>query len=103
MATVDLDWPIAPAPAHARYLVANPQGRVVVVRPGDSLWAIAQRHLPPRASAEQIAAAWPRWYAANRRLIGPNPDLLLPGQRLTPPQDTPPLDTPPVDTPGGPP
>lgn len=61
------------------------EGREVVVRPGDSLWAIAARHLGPEASAQDVAEAWPRWYAANRDLIGPDPDLILPGQRLAVP------------------
>jgi hypothetical protein len=32
-----------------------------------------------------IAAAWPRWYAANRAVIGPDPGLIRPGQELMPP------------------
>jgi len=56
-----------------------------VVRRGDSLWSIAARHLPAGATDHEIAAAWPRWYAANRTVIGPDPDLLRPGQRLVPP------------------
>lgn len=57
----------------------------VVVRRGDSLWDIAARHLGPGATAGQIAHEWPRWFAANRLAIGPDPDLLLPGQLLVPP------------------
>lgn len=57
----------------------------VVVGPGDSLWAIAARHLPAGASAEEISAAWPRWYAANRRLIGPDPNRLDVGMVLEAP------------------
>lgn len=57
----------------------------VVVRRGDSLWSIAARHLPAGATDHEIAAAWPRWYAANRTVIGPDPDPLRPGQRLAPP------------------
>lgn len=57
----------------------------VVVRRGDSLWVIAARHLDAGAGAAEIAAEWPRWYSANRELIGPDPDLLRPGQRLRPP------------------
>lgn len=60
-------------------------GHVVVVRPGDSLWAIAAAHLPPGHSAEQVAQAWPRWYAANRCVIGPDPDVIRPGTTLVPP------------------
>lgn len=48
-----------------------PESRVVVVRPGDTLWALAG-HCP----------AWHRLYALNRDVIGPDPDLIRPGQRL---------------------
>ena len=58
---------------------------VAVVRPGDTLWDIARRHLPRSASAAEIAAAWPRWYAANRAAIGPDPALLRPGTHLRSP------------------
>lgn len=58
----------------------------VVVRPGDSLWAIAARHLPSSAGPEDIAAAWPLWFAANRRLIGPDPDRLEVGMVLQAPR-----------------
>ena len=53
-----------------------------LVRAGDSLWGIAARHLGAGATTAQIAAAWPRWYAANRAVIGPDPDQIEPGQRL---------------------
>ena len=35
--------------------------------------------------ATRIDRAWRAWYAANRRTVGPDPDLLLVGQRLVPP------------------
>ena len=57
----------------------------VVVQRGDSLWAIATRHLGPGATNAGIATEWPRWYAANRAVIGRDPNLLLPGQRLIAP------------------
>jgi hypothetical protein len=57
----------------------------VVVRRGDTLWDIAARALGPHASAGDIAASWPRWHAANRSTIGPDPGLILPGQLLQPP------------------
>lgn len=59
----------------------------LVVHRGDSLWWIAARALGPEATASEIARAWPRWYAANRHVIGDDPDLLLPGQVLTAPQE----------------
>ncbi len=58
----------------------------VVVRRGDTLWDIAARHLGPHASAAEVAAEWPRWHAANATVVGADPDLLLPGQRLLPPR-----------------
>ena len=60
-------------------------GHVVVVRPGDSLWKIAAEHLPSPCSDQQVAVAWPAWYAANRSSIGPDPGQIRPGTRLTPP------------------
>lgn len=57
----------------------------VVVRRGDTLWDLAARHLGRDAGAAEIAREWPRWHAANRDLIGPDPDLIRPGQRLRPP------------------
>lgn len=57
-----------------------------MVRRGDSLWDIASRHLGAEATATEIAHEWPRWYAANRSRIGDDPDLIVPGQRLVPPE-----------------
>jgi hypothetical protein len=62
----------------------------VVVRPGDSLWAIAERDLPPDAPTGTIVRRWHAIYAANRTLIGPDPDVLEPGQRLRLPSHAPP-------------
>jgi nucleoid-associated protein YgaU len=56
------------------------------VRPGDSLWLIAARRLGPDATDEQVAANWPRWYAANRSAIGDDPSLIEPGQVLHAPR-----------------
>jgi hypothetical protein len=57
----------------------------VIVRAGDSLWSITAAHLGPDATAAQIATQWPRWYAENRRVIGADPTLIRPGQRLRSP------------------
>lgn len=43
-----------------------------VVRAGDTLSGIAARH----------GTTWQRLYAANRSVIGDDPDLIMPGQRL---------------------
>jgi hypothetical protein len=79
-----LDWPTAPAaPAPDR----SPQRATapVVVRPGDSLWAIAAGRLPDDASEAEIAQAWPAWWGANREAIGTDPGLIHPGLQLIPP------------------
>jgi nucleoid-associated protein YgaU len=59
--------------------------REVVVHRGDTLWGIAARDLGDGATDAEIAAAWPRWFEANREVVGPDPHLLLPGQVLRPP------------------
>lgn len=64
-----------------------PAAEQVVVRRGDCLWDIVRRHLGPDATGPDVARAWPRWYAANREVIGPDPDLLLPGQVLVVPSE----------------
>ncbi|WP_448627051.1 LysM peptidoglycan-binding domain-containing protein [Geodermatophilus sp. URMC 64] len=72
------DWP-TPAPA---------AGEHVVVR-GDCLWDIAAARLSHdtgRAPSDpEIAVAVRSWWQANAAVIGPDPDLLLPGQVLRPP------------------
>lgn len=70
--------PRAPAPEQEEH--------EVVVHRGDSLWSIAADHLGPGASDDQIADAWPAWYAANREVIGADPHFLLPGQVLRAPE-----------------
>jgi hypothetical protein len=64
---------------------ADDGDRAVTVVSGDSLWSIAAAHLGRDATPAEIAAAWPRWYAANRRVVGDDPTLIRPGQRLRPP------------------
>ncbi|HLZ36352.1 MAG TPA: LysM peptidoglycan-binding domain-containing protein, partial [Mycobacteriales bacterium] len=61
--------------------------RTVVVRRGDTLWSIAARRVGGTPSNAEVARAWPRWYAANRAVIGRDPNLLHPGDRLRPPPD----------------
>ncbi len=92
----------APPPAPIRVL-ADPAGsarppdptprteRVHVVRPGDTLWDIAAAALAGRdgipPTSRRIAHYWPRVYAANREVIGDDPDLIHPGQRLRLPEE----------------
>jgi nucleoid-associated protein YgaU len=73
---------------------ATTSPRVVVVRPGDTLWRIASdqlRHARSRSPVPTIAAVATevaRLHAANHDVIGPDPDLIRPGQRLTIPEET---------------
>ncbi|HEX2239805.1 MAG TPA: LysM domain-containing protein [Actinomycetota bacterium] len=52
-----------------------------VVMPGDSLWSIARSWLGTD-DPERIAAVWPLIYRANKGVIGPDPNLIRPGQVL---------------------
>ena len=78
---------VASSPALATTPVAAsvPEDRRVV-RPGDSLWRIAEAELLRRHGHEptvaEVAAYWPRIHAANRALVGPDPDLVRPGVPL---------------------
>lgn len=73
----------APAPRAPR-----PTGDEVVVRRGDSLWAIASARLPRSAGPAEVDRAWRTVYAANRAEIGADPGLIRPGQRLHLPETT---------------
>ncbi|HEY8618508.1 MAG TPA: LysM domain-containing protein [Dermatophilaceae bacterium] len=70
---------------------ANSEDRVVelVVHRGDSLWSIAARHLGREATTSQIDAEWHRWFAANRLVIGDDPNAIRPGQVLSSPTSAP--------------
>ena len=56
------------------------------VQPGDTLWAIAQRHAPGDATLEEIALATAAWHERNRSVIGADPHRILPGQLLIAPE-----------------
>lgn len=90
VASVPATAPASPVstvqPSSAPILV--PSRAAVVVQPGDSLWRIAAEHLPPQHSDADVALAWPRWYAANRAVIGADPGVLSPGQTLRSPEVT---------------
>jgi hypothetical protein len=86
---VHIGWPTDP-PVHTDPRPASPAApadaeAAVRVQPGDSLWLIAARRLGPDASDAEIAAAWPRWYAANAQVIGDNPSLIRSGEVLRAP------------------
>ncbi|WP_377323858.1 LysM peptidoglycan-binding domain-containing protein [Pimelobacter simplex] len=84
------DPPPAPAPSLAGLPLPDrptgtrsEPGRLhLVVRPGDTLWAIAERALGPGATAREVAAHWPRIHVRNAAVIGPDPDRIRPGQLL---------------------
>ena len=111
VAAVNLDWPSATpvvavptgaptvtaptvtAPSVEAAPVAAPHAarrhsETVVVRPGDSLWAIAARRAGPHPPAREIATTWPRWWRANRSAVGADPDLIHPGTVLHAPATT---------------
>lgn len=52
-----------------------PPARVLTVRPGDTLWELAERHLGD-------GSRWTELYAANRAVVGADPDLIRPAERL---------------------
>jgi hypothetical protein len=96
VAAPSLDWPTDRVmPPHSATPTRHPMpksavpGRhrptspgAVTVRHGDTLWALAANHLGPSATNQDIAVEWPRWWSANRDVIGPDPHLIRPGQRL---------------------
>jgi hypothetical protein len=94
-----LDWPSPTTPqpsteqisVRAAPVTGRSEAQPVVVRPGDTLWALAESSLADRTGAPpataEVARAWPQWWAANREAIGADPDLLLPGTSLRPPPD----------------
>jgi len=77
----------APRPSWSPERHLSPSNALVdiVVRRGDTLWSIAARHLGPAATTPEISAAWHRWFAANRQVIGDDPNAISPGQVLRPP------------------
>lgn len=83
------DQEAAPPPTWSAASPGSPKaaadGSFVVVHRGDTLWSIAARQLDPMATASDIDAECHRWFAANREVIGKDPNLVLPGQRLSPP------------------
>ncbi len=66
---------VAVAPAAVAAPISSRTEAAVEVAPGDTLWDIAARRLGAGAS-------WPAIYALNRDVIGPDPGVIRPGQRL---------------------
>lgn len=78
----------APPPSEAAALPApSVPGRTVVVHAGDCLWELARQHAPGAASDLDVARLTQAWHETNRAVIGPDPDLLHPGQVLAIPTD----------------
>jgi hypothetical protein len=65
------------APSSSR--LPDAAAAVHVVRPGDSLWSVAEATSPP---GTDVDARWRAIWAANRDVVGDDPHLILPGQRL---------------------
>ena len=67
-------------------VTATASADVYVVVGGDSLWAIAERHLAARTgeppTSSEIDRFWREIYEANHGIIGSDPDLIFPGQQL---------------------
>jgi nucleoid-associated protein YgaU len=53
----------------------KPVPKVYTVKTGETLWAIAKQNLGS-------GSRWPEIYKLNTKTIGPNPDLIIPGQKL---------------------
>ncbi len=110
------NWPLSPAPpnpshpnpTHSTPAHSTPTRRVPAARPvlsttpassghaedsvrvraGDSLWQLAADRLDDAASPGRVTHYWQRIYAANRSVIGADPDHIDPGQQLVLPAPT---------------
>lgn len=80
------DWPAAPVPD---WPAARP-AEVHVVAPGECLWHITGGWLRERTGRAptnaEIATGVTAWWHSNAAVIGSDPDRLLPGQVLRPPE-----------------
>jgi nucleoid-associated protein YgaU len=90
------DWPVPPAaapvpdwPSGAATPAPSPPIADRVVVRGDCLWHIAADSLLGQLgrlpSDREVAVAVDAWWRANADVIGPDPDLLIPGQLLRAP------------------
>jgi hypothetical protein len=76
---------VAQAPNNKANTLAAAEQPVVVVDPGDTLWSISSKELGPDAAPWRVARGVERIYRLNREQIGPDPNVLFPGQRLSVP------------------
>jgi hypothetical protein len=70
--------PASPAPppsAASPAPSAKATNGTYVVQPGDTLWTIAERY--------GVKGGWKSLYKHNRSVVGPDPNLIRPGQRLS--------------------
>lgn len=82
--------PAAPAtglsatkPVASTAIAARPPAPTdLVVAPGDTLWGLAATALPAGSDDARIARLCAAIHLANRAVIGADPDLIRPGQRL---------------------
>jgi LysM repeat protein len=74
-----------PVPVRPTGSVPAARRHRVEVRPGDSLWRLSEQHATT-ASPQDVARLVDRTYRANRAVIGPDPDLIHPGQELRVPR-----------------
>jgi hypothetical protein len=84
-----VEQPPLPVPARPVGTVAqaHPQAHLVV-QPGDTLWQLAANRLRTSASPRDVAALVEDLHRHNRKVIGPDPDVIRPGQRLAVPPRT---------------
>lgn len=77
------------APPRPAVAPEGPAGPAEVrVSPGDTLWQLAEDELGASAQPSDVERRWREVYLANRDVVGADPDLIRPGQRLTLPGTT---------------
>lgn len=78
-------YPAAAAAGHVLPLLIAATGaaHTITVHAGDNLSKLAAQHCQT-AAGKPAASDWTGWYAANRAVIGADPDLIRPGQMLRP-------------------
>ena len=85
-----LPVPALPVPARPVGSMRGTSVACVLVRPGDTLWRLAEHRLPATALPAAVADLVERLHRRNWHVIGPDPDLIHPGQRLVVPAPQPP-------------
>lgn len=73
---------LTPLARSARSARPTRPDRQVLVQAGDSLWTLAARQLSGHASDAEIVELTRALHRVNHEVIGPDPDLIRPGQRL---------------------